>query len=360
MITLTAKARLAAVTVLLAAAALAAAPAAGQAAAAGPPPRAGENPPDVFTLQNLTPYPLVTTSVPVSLGDGGQPWSLSWGSRFPYPGQVIEPGQTAYYDLAFYYNGPTGNIVPSAAWVTYTIGAGGTALKLFMWQNGKGWPFHQTAFDCQSDSPGYNCSVPNNSSTATLQSAASHTTVVPDTNQALQAQIMQLCRPGLAVTCTFSNLSPHLTKVDNVGGYVVGDALYNYTSEPAEHSVTSGWETGTSFKLGGAYSPVDIDVEGLVKAEVKLTYDHEWGTSHAEDVTYGIDVSHDQVGFIKATIPGLQFTGDLHVSVGNDSWTLQNATFASPDTTAGSFSWTANGRSQEMTQSQKDNPPPTP
>ncbi len=317
---------------------------------------AGNDKPDTFTIRNLTPYPLVTTQVRV-IGD--QNWSWTFQDRFPYPGQIIQPGQEFAWDLGFQYNGPAGVINPNQAWIDYTIGAGGPAVHVMAYNNGKGWPFHQTDFNCTSDAGGWACA--HSATFAQVIAATPHDTVVPASDGQQQAQLMQLlCHPDNPnLLCRFAQPPKQLEQV-TMPYQPLGDAQYNYTSGPSEHSWTQEWESGTSYKIGGSYSPVDIDVEKVVKVEVKVTFDHEWGTSHAETVTNGVDIEPGHVGWIEAQIPAQQVTGDLRVQIGNNSWTLTGVTFATPAPNAtGSFDWTPRGRMREMTPAEQAAVPPT-
>ncbi len=327
-----------------------------------PPVAPADDAPDVFSIRNLTQYPLIVTDVRVA---SGRNLSYAFSNSFPYPGQAVQPGHAATIDLSFWYNGPAGNIIENQAWVDYTIGRGGPAVHVYMWNNGKGWPGHQTYYDCHTDSPAWTCHVPAYSNAGDVIDTTSHDTVVPASDPTLQAQLLQaLCQPdNPAVHCTFTPTSKQLQPTTLSIGHL-GDDQYNYTGEKTKHAWTQGWETGTSYKVGGSWSPVDIDVEKVVKVEVKITYEHEWGTSHADKITNGVYIDPDNVGYITADIPALQVSGNFRVGVGNDWWTLQDMTFTTPDQKPGApsgvFDWSPKGRERLMTAAEKAAPPPTP
>jgi hypothetical protein len=310
-------------------------------------------------MRNLTDRPLVVTAVRVQ---DNRVWSAAFGPAFPYPGQVIQSGQVVYTNLTFTYNGPAGDIVDNKAWIDYTVGVGGPAVHAMVYNNGKGWPLHQTAYTCQSADPAWTCAVDGDGHGADLYLTAKTDLAVPASDPATQARLMQaLCQPGNnAVHCGFATPPKTLDHV-TIPYAALGDSQYNYTDEESEHSWTQEWEKGTLYKVGGSWSPLGLDVENVIKVEVKAVFDQEWGTSHSESVTNGVDVPSGAVGWIEAQIPALQVTGDLRVGIGNQWWTLQGATFTTPDAnTDGGFDWSARVQTRPMTAAEKAAKPATP
>lgn len=323
------------------------------------PTRVRDQPPDTFSIRNLTDRPLIVTGVRVQ---GNRVWSAAFGAAFPYPGQVIQSGQVAYTNLTFFYNGPGGDLKDNKAWIDYTIGVEGPVVHAMVYNNGWGWPGHQTAYTCDSADAAWTCAVDGDGHGADLYLTAKTDTVVPASDSATQARLMQaLCQPGNnAVHCDFAAPPKTLDHV-TIPFAAVGDSQYNYTDDDGEHSWTQEWEMGTLFEIGGSFSPLDIDVEKVVKVEVKATFKHEWGTSHSLSVTNSVDVEPGRVGWIEAEIPALQVTGDLRVGIGNQWWTLQGATFTAPDADAdGGFGWSERGRTRPMTDAEKAAKPATP
>jgi hypothetical protein len=339
---------------------------------------------DVFSMQNLTPYPLVTLGSQTKLGVyGGASWSQSWGNSYPYPGQVIQPGQTVYYDNARYYLGPSNTKgYPNAAWIEYTIGYGGPELTYSMWNNGlgNGTLFHADTIGCTSADAAWKCDAgivgQNQGGAAKIYSATQQTSPVTATEPApaqtgsdlpLQLYLLQtLCQKDLATSCKLIDTATKSTQYSMPAG-IVGDELFNYitgTDEKGKHTVSKGWEMGTSYEVGGKVTPLDVDIAGVVKAAVSTSFGHEWGTTNALDIENGVFVPPDWYGYITADVTSDELTGTWQVTVGNNTYTLQNATLTNPvEMTSGNdtgFSWENTAKAFQMTPCQLASAPPTP
>lgn len=335
----------------------------------GPAAAARTTSPDRFSVRNLTDQPLITTQVRVATDKAGnqdQGWSHTFGDEFPYPGQTIQPGQIIYFQLAVNYNGPAGQVTPSSTTIDYTIGAGGPAVHVSAYQNGKGWPSHETSFGCISDDAAWTCS--HDAHGADVTGATKQTKVVTDKQQQLEL-VNKLCQLGNPnVSCTFD---PKPTLTTTMMPYVtVGDVQYNYTEENSKHTWAQEWDNGTTMEVGGSYSPVDIEVQDVIKVEVKVTFDHEWGTSNSSEIENFVYVPPDYSGWIEAEIPAWQLTGNLHIVLGNETWTLPEVTFTTPapptgtcpgqvDGSKAGFCWTPRTQKKPIDLS-KNPPPPTP
>ncbi len=338
---------------------VAAAPAATHAAQAPASVQVGEDRPDVFSLRNLTDRPLIVTDVRVS---GRGTWSRGFDAAYPYPGQLIPSGATVFTDLWWSYNGPAGVIIPSTAYIDFTIGVGGPLVRAFVYQNGQGWPLHQTAYGCNSTDPAWTCAVDGAGHGADVYLTTATDITIPASEPATQVRLMNaLCQPGNpAVHCGFAEPSRTLTEVQ-IPFHHVGDVQYNYTEETSEHSWTQEWETGTMVEQEASYIPVSVDVMEVVSVEVKVTWGREWGNSSSTSVTNGVDIPPDHVGWIEAEIPALRVVGDLRVGIGNQWWTLKDATFTTPRADdKGEFHWIARGMTRPMTPDELAARPPTP
>lgn len=315
-------------------------------------------PPDVFSFRNLTDRPLVVTDVRVQ---DNQVWSGAFGGELPYPGQVIQTGQVVYTDLTFTYNGPGGAIVDNKAWIDFTIGVGGPLVHAMVYNNGKGWPFHQTAFTCASTDPSWTCGVDGYGHGADIYLTHPTDITVPSSDPNVQHRLMEaMCQPGnAAVHCDFTKTQNDLEHV-TIPYAQLGDLQYNYTDRETEHSWTEEWEQGTAWRVGGEFSPLNIHVEKIIDVELAATYEHEWGSSHADEVTNGVYVKPGEVGWIERQVPALQAVGNLRVGVGNQWWTLQGVTFVTPNSDGSTFGWVARGNTRPMTRAELDARPTPP
>jgi hypothetical protein len=349
---------------------------------------------DVFSMQNLTPYPLVVLGSQTKLADGGSPWASSWGNSFPYPGQVIQPGQTEYYDNARYYNGIAGNVVPNEAWIEFSVGYGGPKITYHMYNNGKGngTAFHEDRADCSSADKAWHCDASVVQGTggdyggkADVESATQQTsTVAADTKAPAAAGtdlpwqlylLQSLCKSGSdwALSCEIEGTASSDTKYQ-MHLSAVGSILYDYipaadfSSEETEregtHSVGAGWEVGTSYEVGGSFAPLALDLLEAIKVKVAATFKHEWGTTKALDIENSVFVKPGFYGYITADVTADELTGTWKVTVGNDTYIIQNATLTNPvDTTVGNqqgFDWSHTAQSYQMNSCQLANGPPTP
>jgi hypothetical protein len=152
---------------------------------------------------------------------------------------------------------------------------------------------------------------------------------VPASVKQQQAEALQsLCINGSAATCSFNaKKQEHLeTEGHQVGGYVDNpDNFDEKTTIKIEDHVGTSDSVNVGLTAG-------TELFDLVKAEIEVTYQHEWTQEHVfgQDVELTIP-SHKRCWFV-ATSPIVRYTGDFKVTLANTTWNLTDVYFDGPDT----------------------------
>lgn len=103
--------------------------------------------------------------------------------------------------------------------------------------------------------------------------------------------------------------------------------------QPATITMKSGYESETSVTTGTSVS-ASLKLGSILSLGVKQSQDEDLAFTEIFTASQDVVVNPGDTGYIWGMVPVIQYTGTMTIIVGNTTWTINNFTVTSPDTTS--------------------------
>ena len=140
-----------------------------------------------------------------------------------------------------------------------------------------------------------------------------------------------ICYDGSQANCSFVAKS-------QTAGYspvrTIGTPVRNETATPTTTSVAIADQVSQSDTVG-----VDVKMSGgglaklasIINLEITAKYSHTWTKTSTFTQTVNVPVGAGREAWIEGSVPVWNVTGDFTIKIGNSTYQLNGATFATPN-----------------------------
>ena len=273
-----------------------------------------------FEVLNLTGETLKSTTASGTFDDNP-----------PVIGRKVPSGGSDPWNVTYYFLREDHGIV------TYTIGDGTYSLRVDGQSNGESaCTVYETAHP-GAPSREYNCAraepLPGQDPftvVVTLSRAQPTTSVIPPGARAsdLMKALGPLCGNG-RVGCDYKSAGD-LVEVPGQRVVVDNTVRWNCTKNNEDYSISWSHTTGMSNSVG---ADISVGFKGkVISVGFKASYGHSWSESTTASSSDKMTLLPGQTGDFILAQPMLRSSGDVTLTLGNDTWHLQGVDFDVPDT----------------------------